>query len=870
MNNRNIIPLIVYPTNNGYVSNLKPTIQGTGEPGATINGTIDNTAFAANIIDTGEWSYTLTNDLKDNTSYMISVTQISINGQTSSATSVEFKADTNALVPHTVTSPAANQFINTNTPIISGNGKAGATIESNISGSICSTVVNQDGYWEIKTKETLTEGIHKLDVVQKDERNTSPAITLYFTVDTLIPAEPEIEVPSNMGYEKTPTPVVSGRGEAGATISAMVDDKEYLVTADKSGTWNFEVSQELANDIHIISAKQKDPAGNISHEKIILFSVDTLQPAAPYILSPTNGANLRETSPIIKGSGEKGNRVEIRLDNKIYSTVIDTQGKWEIHLNDQLSDGAYTFRVYQISKAGNVSPYATLTIKIDTTVPLAPVILYPLNNSYINSIDFAIKGTGEPEATIECNVAGKKYTTKVEDSGSWSMQISHEDNRNFMNMLQYTIAAVQIDRAGNTSPVVKLKFKIDTEILKAPEITYPTNSASINLLNPTITGKGKVGATINLRTSQGYYTSYVTNDGSWSATIGQSLLQGSNAITVYQTDSGNTSAESTVSFFVDTIAPSAPQINFPAENQNVDNTNLIVRGNGEADANINLMLDDLAYTGKVKADNTWEVSIPETLANGLHTIMASQTDVAGNVSTFSTINFSTSSAQNSSSNASDGQPISYEIKYNPPGPNWTAKTIVTLKTSRPVTINNVNGSVFSKVVTTNGISTFNYTDQQGHKGSATAGVSWIDNTPPIITVDSNCNYFSSDKTVNYFKTHGSGIKYALLNGEPFESGRVVTADGLYKVEVSDQISNITTEEFIIDKTSPTISGVENGKVYNADVNISYSDNLSGIKSALLNGQNLSSGTTLTQNGNYTVAVTDYGDNINEMNFQIQK
>jgi hypothetical protein len=866
MSSRNIIPLILYPVSTGYVSSLNIIIHGTGEPGAIINGTIDNTSFTSNILENGEWCYTLQNPLKDNTNYNLSITQKSINGEISPATSAEFRTDTKTFVAHTVTRPASNQSINTKTPVLSGTGKKGATIEASIFGCIYNTVVNQDGFWNIITSKALNDGLNTFDVIQKDMGNLYSSVTLSFIVDTIAPQEPNIENPINMGFEKNSKPSVSGRSEANATINAVVDNKEYTAIANVNGTWNFEISEELTNDTHIISAKQKDAAGNISAEKISLFSVDTIQPIAPVILKPSNGDCLSTPTPVLKGNGEKGSRIEIRLENKVYSTLIGEDGLWESTVSDSLSDGAYTFKACQIDKAGNVSPYTSLTVKIDTSIPLAPVILFPINDSYINSTNFNVKGTGEPDSIIECTIAGIKYHTNVGINGIWSIQIV--GNNNLINSQQYSIMANQSDSAGNLSPVMRVKFKIDTECLKAPQITFPLNNSYISTVNPTITGKGKPGATVNISINNMRCVAEVTNDGSWSAIIGTSLQQGNNTINIYQADYGNDSAVSSITFNVDTISPIAPQINFPEENQNVDSSNLIVKGNGEDKATINIKLDDKCYTTTAKQDCTWEMAIPEKLANGLHAIMASQSDIAGNASAFTTINFVSTSAQLAYS--TDENPVVCEILYNPPAPNWAAKVIAVLKTNKPVTVNNIYGNIFSKIITSNGINTFDYKDQEGNSSSATAGITWIDNKLPTIQVNNNSNYFSSDKTVTYFKTNGSEIKYALLNGVPFESGKIVTQDSFYRVEVSDQIGNIATEEFLVDKTPPIISGVENNMVYKTDVKINFSDNLSGVKSALLNGQNVSSGTVLKANGDYKITVTNFGDLISELNFKIQK
>jgi hypothetical protein len=54
------------------------------------------------------------------------------------------------------------------------------------------------------------------------------------------------------------------------------------------------------------------------------------------------------------------------------------------------------------------------------------------------------------------------------------------------------------------------------------------------------------------------------------------------------------------------------------------------------------------------------------------------------------------------------------------------------------------------------------------------------------------------------------------------------------------------------------------------VKITYFDNISGIKSATLDGNFCASGKTLAANGNYKFVITDFADNTLEINFKIQK
>jgi len=863
MKSKNILPLIVYPVNMGYVNDLKPTIHGTGEPKATINGSLDNAPFNTTVLDNGVWSYNLQNNLVDNTEHILIFTQTDLNGNISPAINVQFKTDTKALLQQVIDYPTNNQYINTKIPIIGGTGKPIASIELSIAGTTYTTIVNHDGIWQIQITEPLPEGSNSINVIQKDMGNISPMLNVNFTIDTVVPEMPVIDTSLNVN---TPKPVVSGKGEANATINATFDNKEYTTTVNQDGLWNFEVGESLMDDTHIFSARQKDVAGNISAEKISLITVDTKQPETPLVLKPLNGEHLSEPLLVIQGQGEKEARVEAKLNENIYSSEVDKNGAWNIKVPDKLLDNTYTFKVYQVDKAGNVSPSTTLTVIIDTAIPLAPIVLYPENESYINNLNFTIKGTGEPDATIECIFTGKILTTRVTTDGSWSVDICN--NIDIRNSTKYSITATQTDLAGNISPPIKVKFVTDMSCLKAPAIILPTNNSFINTATPTFSGTGKSGAIINILINSDTYSTEVLENGTWTITIDKIMQQGENTVNVYQSDSGNTSASTTRNFTIDTINPLQPQITYPTENVQLDINNFIINGNGEANATIFIKLDEKNYSTTVKADNTWDFTVPDVLPNGLHSIITNQADTAGNASLFSQVNFTTAIAQQTATN--DASTPVCEILYNPPGPNWATKVIAILKSDKPITVNNINGNIFTKIVTTNGTSNFNFTDSAGNVGTKTMGVTWIDNKPPVIQIQSNGNYFSSDKTVSYYKPDGSIIKNALLNGIPFESGKVITNEAIYKVEVTDQVGNMAVEEFVIDKTPPDVLGIVNNMVYNTDVIIPYFDNISGVKCAVINGQNIESGAAVTANGDYTLTVTDYGDNSIQRNFSIQK
>lgn len=859
MSKNKIIPLIIYPENNGYVNSLTPTINGTGEPASEISVLLNDLKFNTRVDELGAWSVLINNQLVDGQNYSLMVKQTNKENIISD-TFVIFNVNINGLQQHSINSPANNSFINTSTPTISGNGKPGAIIEMSVNSEAYITNVDANGFWSIKIDKPFLDGLVTANIIQKDKGNISPALILNLTIDTQAPQAPKIVSPSEMGYINNPNPTIIGQAESNATVNVVVDDKTYSTKADDSGKWNIEVSEQLLDDVHILSAKQQDLAGNISPEAVSLFNVDTIAPQAPIINSPVNGNFVKSASPRLTGLGEAGNRVELKYNAKLYSTIVNQDGEWALDITEILPNGTHTFNVYQVDKSSNYSPSTILMIIIETIAPLAPAIIYPLDEEYVNTRSFVTKGTGKPDAKIEVKLAGKSYYTSVLANGSWSVQIDDilADNQ------AYSILASQTDLAGNVSPTVRVKFKVDTKSPPAPNVLYPINNSIINVVSPTISGKSNINATINAQINNINYSTNADNLGNWSIPINQRLSDGTNEIKLLQIDKGNSSEEITVSFTIDTSIPIAPSIISPRLNEIIKENKIIINGSGEFGATIDLKLDDKCYSTTVGNDGFWNITF-DFIDIGIHTVVVHQIDVAGNSSPNNIINFIVDVPLNNYT--PNNKPAIGTVTYNSDFPNWTTMTIATLTTDKPVKINNTIGKVFTKIITENGVHTFNFQDLEGVSGFVDAGVTWIDNTPPAIFIEYNGNYFSADKTIKY-NTSQSGLKSALLNGVCFESGKVVSCEGYYTVQITDNAGNVSQKNFVIDKSTPNIIGVENNGIYNGEIYICFNDNMSGIKFATLDDKPFASGSIVNEKGNHLLKVSDFGDNIIEYNFVI--
>ena len=141
----------------------------------------------------------------------------------------------------------------------------------------------------------------------------------------------------------------------------------------------------------------------------------------------------------------------------------------------------------------------------------------------------------------------------------------------------------------------------------------------------------------------------------------------------------------------------------------------------------------------------------------------------------------------------------------------------------------------------------------------------IDKTAPTVTGATNGGYYRKDVTLTITEENIQDAKYQ-YNGKwySFESGHTFTEEGTYFVRVTDKAYNKKAElTFTIDKTAPTVTGVEDGAYYRKDVTpIIEDENLQNVV-VKYNGKKLTSyklGDTLTKEGTYQIRVTDKAGN----------
>lgn len=646
-------PVISAPS--GITVGPLPAITGTGTAGAAIAvadlpaGTSCTTTVAAD----GTWSCTPSTALPSN-SYTVTATQTLSPTVSPASASVSFTVDADPPAAPVITSPVDGSTIPGPISTISGTGEAGATITNltnNGTAVSCLTAaitVASNGTWTCTLLAAISQpGTYTLSATQTDSvGNVSVAGTTTFTIPKPPPAAPVITSPLD-GSTVASVQAISGTGEPGATIAVYVDGSVVTcfnapVTVGAGGAWSCTLTADVtATGTHTIGAEQTDAQNQTSPRATIGVNIDSSAPATPVITSPVPASTIPGPVAQVTGTGEPGATVTVSAPGARTCTTTVTvaaDGTWTCQLTSSITaDGTYAVTATQTDAVGQVSPAATSTFAIDTTPPAAPVITTPTDGMHYDSAIPAITGTGEPGATIALKLGGAAIscTTPVvaDSSGSWTCTLTTPITAD----ATYLVTAVQTDAADRASPAAEVSFTIDTLAPSAPGITDPIDGSTRTTAVATITGTAEPGVTIQLTVDgSAACTGPVTagGTGQWTCPLVTPITaDGTSTIRAVAFDGVNTSPAATSVFTIDTIAPTAPVIEHPANGSVSTTAVTTISGAAEAGATITVtgLPAGKTCTGPVVADSSglWTCTLTSALTDGTYTVHASATDAAG-------------------------------------------------------------------------------------------------------------------------------------------------------------------------------------------------------------------------------------------------
>ncbi|MCS5714537.1 S1 family peptidase [Herbiconiux sp. CPCC 205716] len=290
-----------------------------------------------------------------------------------------------------LTSPADGGDVYTGRAI-SGTAPAGSTvIATQGSGEPFEVAVN-DGTWSFPAPGTVGEYSYTV----RAERGFDTSASSTFSVNVVpAPLEPAvISSPFDGQVVETSVPVISGKGEPGATLT-LSGDVEKTLTVPQNGTWSTDV--DLSYGSYSVTAVQTRENASSSAPTTVKFSV---VPVAPAITDPKSGLgyDLGSGPVAVSGTGIDGATVKLTINGNEAGSAVVKNGTWKIALSKQLDAGTVTITATQTID-GATSAVATSTITV-TPVDNGGTTPTPAPAPAGNGGNGSLANTGAPIAPL--------------------------------------------------------------------------------------------------------------------------------------------------------------------------------------------------------------------------------------------------------------------------------------------------------------------------------------------------------------------------------------------------------------------------------------------------------------------------------------
>jgi len=306
-----------------------------------------------------------------------------------------FRIDTVAPAAPTLVDPHNFEWLSDNTPYLDWSAASGANLYNlrldnnpDMSSIDLDTTTAATGY---QIGSAIAEGDWYWDVRARDiAGNWGSRSTVWkFIIDTIPPAAATLLSPIN-GYMSNTQVTLECSTASGASIYVfqIATDSGFTALVHSGGTSQTEYTTNEADGFYYWRVRTDDNANNYAYSATRTFTIDTIGPSAPTLVSPTHGAYTTDSTPYLDWSVPAtavGYQVQVDTSASFTTTVVDTTPSNSYYTTTTLADNTYYWRIRAKDSLDNWGSWtSTWSFVIDTTAPSAPTLVSPGNNFETN------------------------------------------------------------------------------------------------------------------------------------------------------------------------------------------------------------------------------------------------------------------------------------------------------------------------------------------------------------------------------------------------------------------------------------------------------------------------------------------------------
>ncbi|WP_370602687.1 Ig-like domain-containing protein (plasmid) [Citrobacter cronae] len=654
---------------NDSITNInKPTFIGNATPGSTASLVINGINYPLTINDKGNWALQIPSALPDG-KYEVTLNIKDGSGKTATTTTsitidTELTGLTAELNPTSDSGIQNDAITNNAKPVIMGTSEPGSIVKVTINGMTLTTVADKDGKWFVSPGSNIPDGTYTYEVVAADEAGNTATIKNTLTIDTTAPVTTLVlSSDTDSGTQgdfltNNTRPVLTGVTEPGAKIILTINGTAHEMTANKDGHWTLAVDPALNDGVYDISLEVTDIAGN-SLSQTGKLTVDTQPPTVTSALSSDTDTGASNTDnitnnpkPVLTGCTKPFATVTISIAGNSYSVNADEKGTWSWTVPGDLSlnEGDHSYSLSVTDPAGNTlaSPFEG-EFTLITTPPAEPSVSLDAasnsgdKNDTITSVAKpTLTGSSDPHTEITLTIDGKTYQTQADENGRWQLTLDTPltDGSHNVVVSAKDIAGNSSATTGNITLVIDTSTPTVTAGLLESDDTGSDNSDGItSVTTPTFHGTATPNTTVLFTINNVEHRIAVGADGLWSLTLPTPLTDDIYEYTVQVINPAGTSSATTGSVTVDTSIPSSESGLSATSDSGRDATDGITNitrptltGKSEPGAMVVITFAGISHTLTADAQGTWNLTLPDSLADNTYIYTVTATDKAGNTS----------------------------------------------------------------------------------------------------------------------------------------------------------------------------------------------------------------------------------------------
>lgn len=545
---------------------------------------------------------------------------------------------------------------------IGGTGEVGATVDVTIGTTTETTVVGEDGTWEVVFDPTVVDtGEYTTPVtVTTTTEGGSTTVTDTLVVDT------EIDVTMTdaggddgviNAVEHDAGVTLTGSVTGGESVTVTIGGVDYS-TVVTGTSWSVDLPDGVLTtgeyDLGVV-VTATDAAGNStsSTSTIVVDTITSVTMDTTTIGGVDNVVNgIEQTSGLtVNGTAQAGASVVVTFGVATMTVIAGADGSWSAtYPAGDVPTGETTVNVTAVATdaAGNTASSSS-TVEIDTFVNELEITSDPIGGDGVVNFNesgqsITMTGTVEAGSSVSVNLHGVITAATVDANGNWT--VTYPAGTLPGGEYETSVTVTATDAAGNTSSLseavtvdtVAGDLALSTQPIEIDDVVNAVEASDGVVINGTATAGlvvtvGLGGATMQV---------LADSNGNWSANFpaGQVPADTDAAqITASITDAAGNYKEVSDTVKIDTVVDNYAFGSNPIEGDNVINgaeaaDGVVLSGTVEAFSSVVVEFGGQSMTVQAGSNGQWSANFPASAIDAgeyMATMTATATDPAGNV-----------------------------------------------------------------------------------------------------------------------------------------------------------------------------------------------------------------------------------------------